>query len=464
VGHLGVAGKIFVVGLSWRTAPVAVREKLAFDANEIAACLDELLRSPSVNEALIISTCNRVEIYGTTGPTTPDDMVESATAEARNFMARSRNISGESLAKTLYERTHTEAVEHVFRVASALDSMVIGESQILGQLKDAYGAAVSANASGPLLSRWMERAFTVAKRVRSETGITRGAANVSSVAVELGRRVFGELAGKTVLIVGAGKMSALAARHLRANGATQVTVTNRSIERARALAEEIEATAQPWDELDRLIAGSDVVISSTGAKEPVLTKKLMKAAMKKRRHKPLVIVDIAVPRDADPSISRLDGVYLFDIDDLERVVAENLKGRSREAEAAGRIVVSEAAEFEVWLRSQKVIPTIRSLREHFQNIANTEAEKVIERLQSQHDEKERDQSIRRLAQLIANKLLHTPMGTLKTSGDPDFLVEATHKLFDLKPADNAEQVAADTESKPVDQTNAADSDKKRGSG
>jgi glutamyl-tRNA reductase len=459
-----VAGKIFVVGLSWRTAPVAVREKLAFAGDELEAALDELLSSPSVNEALIISTCNRVEIYGTTAQSMPDEVVETATAEARNFIARSRKIPSESLSETLYERTESEAVEHVFRVAAALDSMVVGESQILGQLKDAYGAAVAANASGPLLGRWMERAFSVAKRVRSETGISRGAANVSSVAVELARRVFGELAGKSVLIVGAGKMSALAARHLRANGAGHVTVTNRSIDRARALAEEIEAHARPWEELDRLLTNSDVVISSTGAKEPVLTKKLMKAAMKKRRYKPLVIVDIAVPRDADPSISRLDGVYLFDIDDLERVVSENLKERSREAEAAQRIVVDEVAEFEAWVRSQKVVPTIRSLREHFQTVASTEAEKVIERLRSEHDAREREQSIRRLAQLIANKLLHTPMDALKAGGDPDLLVEVTHRLFDLSPAEQQKADDEQSERSEQDDEPTANDDKKLGSG
>jgi len=328
----GGSGELFVVGLSWRTASVAVRERLAFRDEEVPRALGDLLGSPDIDEAVILSTCNRVEIYGLTSPGTTGSRAVAAAAEARSFLARSRGVAAEGLADHLYEVVDTDAIRHLFRVAAALDSMVVGESQILGQLKDAYGAAMRAQATGAILGRSMEKAFQVAKRVRSETGISRGAANVSSVAVELARRVFGDLMGKTVLVIGAGKMSALAARHLRVAGATSLLVTNRSPERAEELAAEVEGTARPWDDLPRLLAESDVVLSSTGATEPVLVPRLLKSAMKVRRWRPLVVVDIAVPRDADPAIAKLDGVYLFNIDDLERVVAENLKERQKEAD------------------------------------------------------------------------------------------------------------------------------------
>ncbi|HYU14870.1 MAG TPA: glutamyl-tRNA reductase, partial [Candidatus Acidoferrum sp.] len=261
---LGI-GELFVVGVSWRTAPVAVRERLAFRDEEVPIALGDLLGSPDIGEAVILSTCNRVEIYGSTSPGQPGLRGMAAAAEARSFLARSRGVAAEGLADHLYERVDADAIRHLFRVAAALDSMVVGESQILGQLKDAYGAAARAQATGAVLGRSMEKAFQVAKRVRSETGISRGAANVSSVAVELARRVFGDLVGKVILVIGAGKMSALAARHLRVAGARSILVTNRSPERAAELAAEVEGSARPWDDLPNLLAESDVVLSSTGS-------------------------------------------------------------------------------------------------------------------------------------------------------------------------------------------------------
>jgi glutamyl-tRNA reductase len=427
------SGELFVVGLSWRTASVAVREQLAFRDEEVPRALGDLLGSPDIDEAVLLSTCNRVEIYGSTPPGVPGSRAVAAAAEARSFLARSRGVAAEGLADHLYERVDTDAIRHLFRVASALDSMVVGESQILGQLKDAYGAAMRAQATGAILGRSMEKAFQVAKRVRSETGISRGAANVSSVAVELARRVFGDLMGKTVLVIGAGKMSALAARHLRVAGATSLLVTNRSPERAAELAAEVEGSARPWDDLPHLLAESDVVLSSTGATSPILLPRLLKGAMKARRWRPLVVVDIAVPRDADPAIAKLDGVYLFDIDDLERVVAENLKERQKEADSALAIVEQEVSDLRRWMRAQRVVPTIRSLREHFHQIAMGEAERCIGGLGSAAEKAEVQKAIRRMSELIANKLLHTPLSALKASehGDVDNMVEVTHRLFAL---------------------------------
>ncbi len=435
-------GSIFAVGLSWRTAPVEVRERLAFPDEEVAPALEQLLASPNIDEGMILSTCNRVEIYGAVSR----GNLLSAVAEARAFLSHARKVPAEEIAASVYEYTGKEAVEHVFRVAAALDSMVVGETQILGQVKDSYGVAVQANTSGPLLSRCLERAFQVAKKVRTDTGISRGAANVSTVAVELARRVFGELEGREVLVVGAGKMSALAARHLRAQGASQIYVTNRSPERARALAEEIEGLDRPWEALPELLKTSDVVISSTGAREPIIGRKLAKQTMKARRYRPLVIVDIAVPRDVEADVARLDGVYLFDIDDLERVVAENMKERQREADAAASLVQAEVQTFEAWLRSQRVVPTIRSLRQHFQEIADAEVEKAVQQISRETDPEKRAHIVRRLSSLIVSKLLHTPMTALKAGEDPDLdnLVQVTHKLFDLR-----EQEAGAIEDTPI---------------
>ncbi len=439
----GGSGELFVVGLSWRTASVAVRERLAFRDEEVPRALGDLLGSPDIDEAVILSTCNRVEIYGSTSPGAPGSRAVAAAAEARSFLARSRGVAAEGLADHLYERVDAEAIHHLFCVAAALDSMVVGESQILGQLKDAYGAAMRAQATGAILGRSMEKAFQVAKRVRSETGISRGAANVSSVAVELARRVFGDLMGKTVLVIGAGKMSALAARHLRVAGATSLLVTNRSPERAEELAAEVEGSARPWDDLPHLLAESDVVLSSTGATSPILLPRLVKGAMKARRWRPLVVVDIAVPRDADPAIAKLDGVYLFDIDDLERVVAENLKERQKEADSALVIVEHEVLELRRWMRAQRVVPTIRSLREHFHQIALGEAERCIGGLGTAPQPAEVQKAIRRMSELIANKLLHTPLSALKSSehGDLETMVEVTHRLFAL--GDEAAPAAPD---------------------
>jgi glutamyl-tRNA reductase len=422
-------GSIFTVGVSWRTAPIDLRERLVYPDEDIPEKLAELAGLPNIDECMILSTCNRIEIYGAVSR----GNIISAVAEARAFLSHSRRVSVDEIAGKVYEHIGIDAVEHAFRVASALDSMVLGESQILGQVKDSYGLAVRANTSGPLLSRCMERAFLVAKRVRTETGISKGAANVSTVAVELARRVFGKLEGKDVLVVGAGKMSGLAARHLRASGATQVYVTNRSSERAQELAREVDGQERPWAALSELLTLADVIISSTGAREPIISRALMKDVMKARRHRPLVIVDTAVPRDVEPTVASLDGVYLFDIDDLERVVAENLKERQREADSARELVSGEVKGFEDWLRSQRVVPTIRSLREHFHEIASAEVEKIVQQISDENDPVARAAIVRRLSTLIVNKLLHTPMTALKTGQDPDLdkLVEVTQRLFDL---------------------------------
>jgi len=435
-----MSAELFVVGISWRTAPVAVRERLAVPDDDAVALLGDLRLAPSVREAMLISTCNRVEIYGAA----PPGGAEQAVAAVRRALPESRGVKPAEVASVLYGYHRGEAVRHVFRVAAALDSLVVGEAQILGQLKASYGAAAAAGATGAVLGRCLERAFGVAKRVRSETAIAKGAANVSSVAVELAGRVFGDLRGKRVLVVGAGKMSTLAARHLRQAGVDELVVTNRSPQKAEALAAELDAVARPWAELENLLADADVVISSTGAREPVLTVPLFKKVTKRRRWKPIMVVDIAVPRDADPAIGELDGVYVFDIDDLEKVVAANLAERRKAADAVERIVAIEVGQFEQWLRAQKVVPTIRALRDHFTRVADAEIDKLVAQLARKDRElgpAERDEAVRRSMQLVVAKLLHHPQMALKAE-DADGLAAAVQRLFPLEIVDERPVTAA----------------------
>lgn len=437
-------GEVFVVGVSWRTAPVAVREKLAFREEEVPDVVAKLVAQPGVREALLISTCNRVEVYGV------GDSAEQSARAARSFLMEQRGLRAGELGDAIYEHHSAAAVRHVFRVASALDSLVVGEAQILGQLKSAYGVAGKVGATGPTLGRCLERAFGVAKRVRSETTIARGAANVSSVAVDLATRVFGELTGKNVLVVGAGKMSTLAARHLRSAGTERIVVTNRSPGRAAELAAKIDGVAAPWDDLTAQLAAADVVISSTGAREPVLTVPIFKKVTKARRWKPMMIVDIAVPRDADPAIGELDGVYLFDIDDLHKVVQANLAERAKAAEHGGRIVEREAAAFETWLQSQEVVPTIRALRDQCARVAEVETQKLLEAMNRRaFSPQERAEAMHHLTQLIVRKLLHLPTTVLRSSSGESLQrrVETVTALFGLQvpllaPVDDSSAPAA----------------------
>jgi glutamyl-tRNA reductase len=437
-----VAAELFVVGISYRTAALDVREKMAFPEDGLGAAVAGLAALPVVGEAMLISTCNRVEVYAATRATA-NAAADAAAAEVRHYLANARSVPLDSLAGHLYERSGAAAVKHVFRVASSLDSLVVGESQILGQLKDAYGLAAQNGAVGPMLGRCLERAFGVAKRVRTETQIARGAANISSVAVELARSIFNDLKGKKVLLVGAGKMSDLAARHLASDGADEILVTNRSPQRAQELADKVDGEARPWAELEALLAVADIVISSTGSPVPIIGKDLMKRVMKARRNRPVFMIDIAVPRDIEHAVGKLDGVYLFDIDDLDKVVMDNLKGRQHEAEAAERIVEAEAAQFLAWMRAQGVVPTIKDLRERFAQVARAEAEKTIATLGGPTVLGEKgEKALKQMADSIINKLLHTPLMALKTPDgeEAEALVQATRRLFALpedKPAEGA---------------------------
>ncbi|MEI7706056.1 MAG: glutamyl-tRNA reductase [Deltaproteobacteria bacterium] len=410
---------LHLVGLSHKSAPVAVREKVALTTDDLKAALSSLVARSGVGEAMVVSTCNRVECY----------VYGESLDEARHFFL-SRTIEAEG---HLYAHSGPEAVRHLFRVAASLDSMVVGEPQILGQVKEAYGLAASVQTAGTFVSRLCNKAFATAKRVRNETEIARGAGSVSQVAVELVEKIFGDLKGRSVLLVGAGKMGALSAKALRDLGADRILVTNRSPERARSLARDIGATAEPWEGLTSLLAVADVVIVSTGAPTYVITRELAGQVMKARRGRSICFIDLAVPRNVDPACGQMDNVYAYDIDDLQKVVHQTHAARAEEAIRAEAIVEAEVMAFAREREARAALPVLAELRRKAEQIARTEAERTLAHLGEKLDEKGR-RSVEAMAQAIVNKLLHGPTARLKeaaASGDSD-LPGAAAALFGVE--------------------------------
>ncbi|HEY5447590.1 MAG TPA: glutamyl-tRNA reductase [Polyangia bacterium] len=415
---------LLLIGVSHKTAPVAVRERLAVDPDAIAAALVELTALSPVREAAMISTCNRVELY------VAADDADRAAAELAGVLARRAGVAVGDIAEHLYQHRDSAAVRHLFRVASSLDSLVIGEPQILGQTKQAYDAAVQHGTAGAVLRACFEEgAFRVARRVRRETAIARNPVSVSSVAVEFARQVVGDFSRKRVLIVGAGKMSELAARTLRTHGAT-LTVINRTRARADEMAQRFGADVADWNDLQGALANADIVIASTGAQRPVLTLDLLKQVRKARRGRQLCILDIAVPRDVEPEVGKLDGIYLFDIDDLQKQASDHRAEREEEAAEAEALVEEELGRFVKRWRSRQRGPVVSALQTHFHGIARAE----VMRLSGGVDEKERKARLD-IAESLVKKLLHLPMTALRDD-DPDdavSLVQALQRLFSLSP-------------------------------
>ena len=412
--------ELHLVGLSHKSAPVAVREKVALGGDDLKDAMSTLAGRPGVSEAMVVSTCNRVEcyVYG-----------ESLEEARRFFLERTADAEGH-----LYVHSGRDAVRHLFRVAASLDSMVVGEPQILGQVKESYGLAAAAQSAGAFVSRLCNRAFATAKRVRSETEIARGAGSVSQVAVELVEKIFGDLRGRSVLLVGAGKMGALSAKALRDLGADRILVTNRSPEKARGLALEIGATAEPWDGLTSLLALADVVIVSTGAPTYVITQDLAAHVMKARRGRSICLIDLAVPRNVDPVCGEQDNVYAYDIDDLQKVVVQTHTARAEEALRAEAIVEAEVTAFAQERETRAALPVLAELRRRAEQIARVEADRTLAHLGTKLDEKGR-KSVEAMAQAIVNKLLHGPTARLKeaaASGDSD-LPGAAAELFGVEP-------------------------------
>lgn len=415
---------VVILGVSHRTAPVALRERLTVVPEQADDMLRGLAGLPGVREAALLSTCNRVEVYAVAGDR------EAALRALSAELARRGGIPEAELDPHLYTREEDEAVHHLFRVASSLDSLVIGEPQILGQVKGTHDAARRCGTSGPILNDCFERAFRVARRVRRETAIARNPVSVSSVAVDRARMVFEDFAGKGVLVLGAGKMSDLAARALRAHGA-RLTITNRTRARAEELAARFEAAVHPWEDLAGALAGADIVIASTGAREPVLTQALLARVQRARRRRPLFIIDIAVPRDVEPDCAKLEGVYLYDIDDLQHIAAQHRDERQSEAQQAEAIVEQEVGRFIQAFKSRQLGPTVTALRARVLGLAKTEAEKLCAGM-PQLDERGR-RAIMMFAENLAKKLLHAPqMALKKDGGDPVSLVLAVQRLFELE--------------------------------
>jgi len=418
--------RICHIGLNHKTAPVELRERLAVGEDEIAEILQRRIACPAIREAALLSTCNRVEMTVVTHD--PD----AAIAAVHEWFAEKADMDLEEVCEHLYSHTTDHAIKHLFSVASGLDSLVLGEPQILGQVKASYEHALAAGSAGHVLHRLYQSTFAAAKRARSETGIGKQAVNISSCAVELARHIFGDLAGKTVLIMGAGEMAELAARHLRGNGCTDILVANRTLKRAQNLALEFEGHALTMEQLPDYLDAADIVLSSTGASTFVLLPGAVEAAMKKRRGKPMFLVDIAVPRDIDPRIADIDGAYLYDIDDLQQVVQGNVEHREQEAEQAGHIIIEETASFLRWLKSLESVPLIRSIQQQMENLRREEMEKA-QRYMKEFDV-DQIEAVERFSKALMKRYMHPTLSTLKKLPDDiegDLLMGAATRLFDI---------------------------------
>jgi glutamyl-tRNA reductase len=428
---------LFLVGLSHKSAPIEVRERVALTGDPLKAALAELRGMQGVAEAFVVSTCNRVEVYV---------HAEAIDSARRFFTARSTEA-----AEHLYEKGGVDAIRHLFRVAASLDSMVVGEQQILGQVKEAYGLASAAQAAGTYVSRLCNRAFATAKRIRTETEIGRGATSMSQVAVELVAKIFGDLRGRAILLVGAGKMGALSAKALTVLGADRVLVTNRSPERGLQLAEQVGGAFRSWDELPRLLGEADVVIVSTGAPTFVVTSEMVAQAMKGvRRHRSLALIDLAVPRNVDPACAHLGDVFAYDVDDMQRVVQATHEARRGEALRAEAIVEAEVMAFAKERDARAALPVLAQLRRRAEEIARAEAERTLAHLGGKIDDKGK-KSIEAMAQAIVNKLLHGPTARLKaaaSSGDGD-LPGAAAELFGIENEPPRDVRAADEQAAPA---------------
>ncbi len=409
---------IFLVGLSHKSAPIEVRERVALSGDGLKAALHELRQMDGVQEAFVVATCNRVEVY----------VQAEADEPARRFFTSRAAEAGDHL----YAKSGIEAIRHLFRVSASLDSMVVGEQQILGQVKEAYGVASAAQAAGTYISRLCNRAFATAKRVRTETDIGRGATSMSQVAVELVEKIFGDLGGRAILLAGAGKMGALSAKALADLGADRILVTNRSAERGLALAHQVKGTFREWEELAHLLVEADVVIVSTGAPTYVITRDMIAAAMKARRHRSLCLIDLAVPRNVDPAAGDLPDVFGYDVDDMEKVVEATHEARRGEALRAEAIVEAELMDFAKERETRAALPVLAQLRRRAETIARAEAERTLSQVGDKLDDKGR-RSVEAMAQAIVNKLLHGPTARLKdaaASGD-GALAGAAAELFGI---------------------------------
>jgi glutamyl-tRNA reductase len=435
---------LLLVGINHRTAPVEVRERVDFQARGLHAALRALAERGSAREAVVVSTCNRAEVY-----VACDD--DAATRrDLVHFVSEYNGVSPGDVSAHIYDVVDLEVARHLFRVAAGLDSLVMGEPQILGQVKDAHTAAGEARTAGPVLNRLFHASFGVGKRVRSETGLGSGAVSVSYAAVALARKIFGDLNGRNVAVIGAGEMGKLTALHMKSQAVSHVTIVSRTMSHAARTAEAIGgASAAPWEELDAVIGASDIVITATGAAAAILTKARIASIMRPRRNRPLFIIDIAMPRDVDPAAGEIEQVFLYNIDDLQATVRENLARRASEVSRAETIVGEEVDKFAVWYRSRGVIPTVVALRERFEAIRRAELERLHFKLSTlPPDARAR---VDEITHLIIEKLLLMPTEQLKALNDADTAgaySEALTRLFGLTDQDEPRKVEPFSRNRP----------------
>lgn len=417
--------RLFAVGISHRTAPVELRECVDFARRGLETALAALAARNVTSEAVVLSTCNRAEIYA--------GAESDAAADAcGRFISEYNGVSWDAVAPHLVVYRGAEAAGHLFRVAAGLDSLVVGEPQILGQVKDAFAAASEVKSTGALTHRLFTSAFGVGKRVRRETALGEGAVSVSYAAIALAKKIFGKLEGLNVLILGAGEMAKLTASHLQAQGVKQLTVASRTFETAEALAARLNGRAAPWASIGHALAAADIVVTATGSREPVLTRAGVEEAMRPRRSRPLFVIDIAVPRDVEAAVGNLDQVFLYNIDDLQSIVKENLARRTSEVDRAELIVREEVDRFKTWMQSRELVPTVVALRQRFEAIRQAELQRLEPRLASMPPEARA--RVDEITHLLVEKLLLTPTEQLKAAEDEAQAVadaDALNRLFNL---------------------------------
>ena len=417
--------RLLAVGLSHRTAPVDLRERVDFARIGLAEALAALAAQGIGSEAVVLTTCNRAEVYLVADS-------DSAQDSVARFFSGYHNVDHAEIAAHLYSHKGAAAARHLFRVAAGLDSLVVGEPQILGQVKTAYAVAQKGRFTGAVTNRLFHSAFSTGKRVRSETGLGEGAVSVSYAAIGLAKKIFGNLKGLGVLILGAGEMAKLTGIHLQAHKVRPVTIVSRTLQTAEGLARQLDGRALPWSELDAAIAAADIVVTATGAAEPVLSRQLIEQVMQRRRSRPLFLIDIAVPRDVEPLVGDVDQVFLYNIDDLQSIVRENLAHRSGELAQAEAIVDEEVQKFVTWLQSREIVPTVVALRQRFETIRKAELERLAPRLSGLPPEARA--RVDDVTRLIVEKLLLAPTEQLKSVSDEALVVtyaDALNRLFGL---------------------------------
>ena len=413
---------LLVFGLNHQTAPVDVREKAAFAPEKLIGALHEVTHSGAAQEVAIVSTCNRTELYCGLDPANDQHVIE--------WFCRYHRLNRSDIRTYLYEHPDQDAVKHAFRVAAGLDSMILGEPQILGQMKEAFAQAHKAGATGKILNRLFQQTFTVAKQVRTDTAIGASAVSVASAAVRLAKQIFNKLSEQTVLLIGAGDTIELCARHLKEQGVGHMIVANRTVERAQQVADQFGAEAISLAEMPLRLSDADIVISSTASQLPILGKGAVERALKTRKHRPMFMVDIAVPRDIEAEVAELDDVYLYTVDDLKEVVQGNMGSRREAAREAEKIIDTHVLDFMRWVKSLDAVPTIRALREAALAVRETELKRARRQLAQGEDPQ---QVIEQLARALTNKFTHAPTDALKKA-DHDgnaTLLKAARQLFDL---------------------------------